>query len=72
MSKAFSEEGIAKRIQPRISGMSEPFNAAYNTRTCVICGCTETNPCFDGEQVCFWVTMNSDTNGGLCSECIGF
>jgi len=70
MSKASTQEGIngSIKLQP-LPGFSHGF---YDTPTCLICGCTENIPCFYGEPACFWVTMNSKTNAGLCSECLGF
>ena len=70
MSKVSTGEGINRRVnlQP-LPGFCYGF---YDTPTCVSCGCTEDVPCFDGEQACFWVTMNSKTNAGVCSECLGF
>ena len=69
MSKSFNEEGVVNSVHPPIP---QGHEIKFALRTCEICGCTEKAPCFDGEQVCFWVTMNSQTNAGLCSECIGF
>ena len=70
MEKLEIESGTANAlgttIMPRLS------NLMYDSPTCVMCGCTDVRPCFDGEQTCFWVTMNSNSNAGLCSECIGF
>jgi hypothetical protein len=66
MSTAFTEEPINRSVK------LQSVTGLYDTPTCVICGCTENVPCFDGEQACFWVTMNGKTNAGLCSECIGF
>ena len=45
---------------------------AYDKPTCAICGCTAEAPCFGGDQPCYWVTMNSETNAGTCSACLGF
>jgi hypothetical protein len=69
MNKASIQEGItgSLKLQP-LPGFSHGF---YDTPTCVVCGCTENAPCL-ADYSCFWVTMNSKTNAGLCSECIGF
>lgn len=66
MNKALKEEGVP--LQP-LAGV---HYGHYEIPTCAICRCTQTAPCFDGEQVCFWVTLSKETNEGLCSECMGF
>ena len=68
MSKVYIEGGTVAgaNLQPMATF------CFYDTPTCSICGCTEKAPCFDGGQACFWVTMNKETNGGICSECLGF
>jgi hypothetical protein len=63
------------RIEQGINGstnLPRTGYGPYDTPTCAICGCTSDVPCFDGEQVCYWVTMDSETNAGTCSECLGF
>jgi hypothetical protein len=70
MSKTSTEEGINRSVELQpLPGFSYGL---YDAPTCVMCGCTENVPCFDGEQACFWVTINNKTNAGLCSECVGF
>jgi len=70
MSKAFIQDGIngGRNLQP----LPTFRYGHYATPTCINCGCTEKIPCFDGDVACFWVTLNKNTNAGLCSECIGF
>ena len=65
-----STEGVngSVKLQP-LPGF---YYGVYGTPTCAICGCTENVPCFDGELACYWVTMDSKPNAGLCSECLGF
>ena len=43
----------------------------YSTPTCAICRCTEETPCYH-DYPCFWVTINRETNVGICSACLGF
>jgi hypothetical protein len=38
----------------------------YSEPTCIHCGCTRFNPCPGG---CAWVTLDEETNRGLCSAC---
>ena len=70
MSKASTEEGINESV--KLQALPGFSYRVHDTPTCAVCGCTDDVPCFDGEQACFWVTMNTKTNAGLCSECIGF
>lgn len=70
MSKAPTDEGLNRSL--KLQPLPGFYYGPYEIPTCGICGCTQNVPCFDGEQVCFWVTMNSETNAGLCSECLGF
>ena len=70
MSKARTEEGINGSIN--LQPLPAICYGPYNSPTCGICGCTKDVPCFDGEQACYWVTMNNETNAGMCSECLGF
>jgi len=65
MIKAATDQ--ATKPQPRPQAYQH-----WATPTCGICGCTADEPCFDGEHICFWVTLDRETNTGLCSECLGF
>ena len=67
MRKTPTEQGTRGSIMPPVMSYG-----AYDTPTCVICGCNSEVPCFDGAQACYWVTLNRDTNAGTCSACLGF
>lgn len=38
--------------------------------TCIGCGCTESRACLGPDGLpCYWVSLDEETNRGLCSTC---